>query len=74
MIGCVRDWLRASDRAPDDTTAATVDELRDRLDYAVLELDGLPGYARGWYKLAEAKPPPAEGALLEVWQFPAASR
>ena len=70
VIGCVRDWLRASDHAPDDTTAATVDELRDRLDYAVLELDGLPGYARGWYKLAEAKPPLAEGALLEVWQFP----
>lgn len=69
VIGCVRDWLRASDRAPTDATTPAGD-LRTLLDYAVIELDGLPGYARGWYDLAAAKPPPAEGALLEVWQFP----
>ncbi|WP_210526911.1 trypsin-like serine peptidase [Rubellimicrobium arenae] len=69
VFSCVRSWLRTSSPAPKDA-AASPEALRDALDYAVIELEGLPGYARGWYDLTAVQPPPAEGGLVEVWQFP----
>ncbi len=68
IVDTVPGWLRASSAAAPEGADAGI--LRGRLDYAVLELDGLPGHARGWYDLTHMRPPPAEGAVLEVWQFP----
>jgi hypothetical protein len=45
------------------------DELADKLDFAVIELDGAPGYDRGWYNLADA-PWPVAGTALDLFQYP----
>lgn len=59
------DWL--IDHAPAATDA---DAGAERLDYALIRVDGLPGHARGWYDITQAKPPPEVGIGLEIWQFP----
>ncbi len=44
-------------------------ELAETLDFAIVELDGTPGYERGWYDLAkDHKPRP--GGRFELFQFP----
>lgn len=45
------------------------DELADKLDFAVIELDGAPGFDRGWYDIAKA-PWPVAGTALDLFQFP----
>lgn len=44
-------------------------ELADKLDFAIIELDGTPGYERGWYDLAAARVP-RDGERFELFQFP----
>jgi S1-C subfamily serine protease len=44
-------------------------ELAEKLDFAIIELDGTPGYERGWYDLTEAHMP-RPGARFELFQFP----
>ena len=64
-LRCPDDWL--IDHAP----AAEGDAVTaDRLDYALIRVDGLPGHARGWYDITLAPPPPEIGLGLEIWQFP----
>jgi Trypsin-like peptidase domain len=45
------------------------DELLQKLDFAVIELDGTPGHERSWYDLEEAVWP-HEGDSLTLIQFP----
>lgn len=44
-------------------------ELADKLDFAIIELDGTPGYERGWYDLTKDHPP-RPGETFELFQFP----
>lgn len=48
---------------------AQPDDLYAQLDFAVVELDGTPGYERGWYALQDARWPQA-GTALDLYQFP----
>jgi Trypsin-like peptidase domain len=61
-------WLVAS--SPSRPNTAQAGELEDALDYAVIRIEQMPGYVRGWYDLASLPPIPPVGAGLEVWQFP----
>ncbi|MGB5558890.1 MAG: hypothetical protein WBN04_12875, partial [Paracoccaceae bacterium] len=68
ILTCNDDWLLTS--SPKAAVTANAQELRGKLDFAVLRVKGLPGYARGWYDLAKAPKPPPIGNMLEIWQFP----
>jgi Trypsin-like peptidase domain len=68
VVDCASDWLVATSQASSDTDKAV--DLKDKLDFAVLKLAGLPGHARGWYDLSKIEAPPPVDSLLELWQFP----
>jgi hypothetical protein len=75
----VRDWLvKASPAHPHETAAvaqgdepfpAQPDELANNLDFAIIEVDGTPGYERGWYTLDRTVWPTHANAMF-VYQFP----
>ena len=44
-------------------------ELAEKLDFAIIELDGTPGYERGWYDLGKTHAP-QDGETFELFQFP----
>ena len=44
-------------------------ELADKLDFAVIELDGSPGLDRGWYDINQS-PWPQPGTAIDLFQFP----
>jgi hypothetical protein len=56
-------------RLESENWPAQPDELYQKLDFAVIELDGMPGYDRGYYDLAKAAWPVA-GNAFTLGQFP----
>jgi|GEM_PF-5634678 len=45
------------------------EDLAQNLDFAIIELDGTPGYERGWYDLNDVRWP-GDALALDLFQFP----
>jgi hypothetical protein len=75
--GVVEAWLVESRETHPEELAGGADgrwpadpsELAENLDFAIIEIDGTPGYERGWYDLASSHPPQS-GETFELFQFP----
>ena len=80
IVRPAENWLVASSKATENEQNSgddnrpfwpdEVDQLRNNLDFAILELSRPVGHQRGWYDIRESAWPEDEAASIDLLQFP----